>query len=71
VTLPLLLITVAALGGVRVAANGVLGFAPPSLVALVLSILLMAALVSSGALGPDRCAVRIARSSRTRRAWWC
>jgi len=54
VTLPLLLITVAALGGVRVAANGVLGFAPPSLVSLVLSILLMAALVSSGALGPDR-----------------
>lgn len=54
VTLPLLLITIAALGGVRVAASGVLGFAPPSLVALVLSILLIAALVSSGALGPDR-----------------
>jgi hypothetical protein len=54
ITLPILLITVGALGGVRVAASGVLGLAPPSLVALVLSILLMAALVSAGALSPDR-----------------
>jgi hypothetical protein len=54
ITLPVLLITVAALGGVRVAASGIIGFTPPSLVALVLSILLMAALVGSGALGPDR-----------------
>lgn len=55
-TLPALLITVAALGGVRVGATGALGFAPPSLIALVLSVLLMAALVSSGALSPDRLA---------------
>ena len=54
ITLPVLLITVAALGGVRVASGGVLGFAPPSLVALVLALLLTAALVRSGALSPDR-----------------
>jgi hypothetical protein len=55
-TLPLLFITVAALGGVRVAADGTLAFAPPSVVALVLSVLLIAALVNSGALSPERLA---------------
>lgn len=55
-TLPLLLLTVAAMGGVRVATGGHLGFVPPSLVSLVLGVLLAAALVKAGALAPDRLA---------------
>jgi hypothetical protein len=54
ITLPLLLLTVAALGGVRVATGGALVFVPPSLMSLVLGVLLIATLVRSGALAPDR-----------------
>jgi hypothetical protein len=54
ITLPLLLLTVAALGGVRVTTAGALVFVPPSLMSLVLGVLLVAALVRSGALAPDR-----------------
>jgi len=53
-TLPLLLLTVAALGGVRVTIAGALVFVPPSLMSLVLGVLLVATLVRSGALAPDR-----------------
>jgi hypothetical protein len=52
VTLPLLLLTVAALGGVRIAQGGALALTPPSLMSLVLACLLLAALVRSGALLP-------------------
>lgn len=52
VTLPLLLLTVAALGGVRIAQGGALVLAPPSLMSLVLACLLLGALVRSGALLP-------------------
>jgi hypothetical protein len=55
-TLPLLLLTVAALGGLRVAAGGHLSFEPPSLVSLLLGVLLLATLVNAGALAPDRLA---------------
>jgi len=54
VTLPLLLLTVAALGGVRVAPAGTLALVPPSLMALLLATLLLAALVRSGTLAPQR-----------------
>lgn len=54
VTLPLLLLTVAALGGVRIAQGGALALAPPSLMSLVLACLLAGALVRSGALAPAR-----------------
>lgn len=54
ITLPLLLLTVAALGGVRVTTAGALVFVPPSLMSLVLGVLLVATLVRSGALAPDR-----------------
>ena len=54
ITLPLLLLTVAALGGVRVTTAGVLVFVPPALMSLVLGVLLVAALVRSGALAPER-----------------
>lgn len=53
-TLPLLLLTVAALGGVRVAQGGALALMPPTLMSLILSTVLMAALVRSGALDPGR-----------------
>ena len=53
-TLPLLLLTVAALGGVRVAPSGALALVPPSLMALLLATLLLAALVRSGTLAPGR-----------------
>jgi hypothetical protein len=55
-TLPLTLVTVAGLGGVRVAADGRLAFVPPTLVALVLAVLLLAAMVQAGALAPERLA---------------
>ena len=51
-TLPLLLLTVAALGGVRVTEAGALALVPPTLVALVLATVLLGALVRSGALTP-------------------
>ena len=54
ITLPLLLLTVAALGGVRVTTAGALVFIPPSLMSLVLGVLLVATLVRSGAFAPDR-----------------
>jgi hypothetical protein len=54
ITLPLLLLTTAALGGVRIAQGGALTLAPPSLMSLVLGCLLLGALVRSGALAPAR-----------------
>jgi hypothetical protein len=51
-TLPLLFLTVALLGGVRVADRVVL--LPPPLFALVLACMLVGVLVKSGALAPDR-----------------
>jgi hypothetical protein len=53
-TLPLLLLTVAALGGVRIAHGGALALMPPTLMSMILSTVLMAALVRSGALDPGR-----------------
>jgi hypothetical protein len=54
ITLPLIFLTVAFGGGLRVAAaNQQLVFLPPSLMALVLALLLLGALVRSGALIPD------------------
>jgi hypothetical protein len=52
IVLPVLLITVAALGGLHPGAR--IAFVPPSLFCLVLSTLLVAALVRSGALDPAR-----------------
>lgn len=57
--LPLLLLTVALLGGLRIAERVV--FVRPPVSALVLAILLLGALVQSGALAPDRL-VHAARS---------
>ena len=54
VTLPILLLTIAGVGGVRVDAAGTLALVAPSLMALVLGVLLIATLVRSGALAPDR-----------------
>ena len=54
ITLPLLLLTVAALGGVRVALGGSLSLAPPSLMSLILATVLLGALVRSRALIPAR-----------------
>jgi hypothetical protein len=54
VTLPMLLLTVAGAGGLRVDPAGRLSLVPPSLMALVLGVMLMATLVRSGALAPDR-----------------
>lgn len=53
-TLPLLLLTVAALGGVRVSQAGALAFVPPSLMSLVLGVGLLGVLVRAGALVPSR-----------------
>ena len=53
-TLPLLLLTVAALGGVRVSHAGALAFLPPSLMSLVLGVGLLGVLARSGALVPAR-----------------
>jgi hypothetical protein len=53
-TLPILLLTVAGAGGLRVDAAGKLSLVPPSLMALVLGVLLIGTLVRSGALAPDR-----------------
>ena len=51
-TLPLVFLTTALGGGVRVAADGGLTFVPPPLMSLVLAIMLLAALYRSGALEP-------------------
>ena len=54
ITLPLIFLTVAFGGGLRVsAANHQLVFLPPSLMALVLALLLLGALVRTGALMPE------------------
>jgi hypothetical protein len=54
ITLPLIFLTVAFGGGLRVsAANHQLVFLPPSLMALVLALLLLGALARTGALVPD------------------
>ena len=54
ITLPLLLLTVAALGGVRVAQGGALSLVPPALMSLILATVLVGALVRSRALAPGR-----------------
>jgi len=52
-TLPLLFLTVALCGGLRVAPGGALTFAPPPLMALVLAVMLVAMLYRSTVLIPD------------------
>jgi hypothetical protein len=55
VTLPLIFLTVALGGGVRILRDSrVIQFLPPSLMALVLALLLMGVLFRAGALTPDR-----------------
>lgn len=54
ISLPMTLLTVAAMGGVRVTQAGALHLVPPSLMSLVLSTVLLAALVRSGVLLPGR-----------------
>ena len=51
-TLPLVLLSAALLGGVRIDAGGGLAFVPPTLFALVLAVVLIAALHRCGALDP-------------------
>jgi hypothetical protein len=53
-TLPLVFLSAALLGGLRIAADGGLAFVPPPLMALVLAVVLLAALHRSGALDPAR-----------------
>jgi hypothetical protein len=52
-TLPLVFLTAALGGGVRVASDGALTFVPPPLMSLVLAIMLLAALYRSSVLEPD------------------
>jgi hypothetical protein len=52
VVLPILLLTIALLAGLRIEAT--IAFVPPSLFALLLAALLIAALVRSGALAPEQ-----------------
>ncbi len=54
VTLPILLLTVAGAGGLRVDSAGKLALVPPSLMALVLGVLLIGTLVRARALAPER-----------------
>ena len=51
-TLPLVLLSAALLGGLRIDAGGGLAFVPPTLFALVLAVVLIAALHRCGALDP-------------------
>jgi hypothetical protein len=51
--LPLLLLTVGLLGSIRVGPGGQLSFVGPTLLALVLSVVLMGLLVRSGLVSPD------------------
>jgi hypothetical protein len=51
-TLPLVFLSVALLGGLRIDVAGRLAFAPPPLMALVLAVVLLAALFRSGTLAP-------------------
>jgi hypothetical protein len=53
-TLPLVFLSVALLGGLRIDTAGSLAFAPPPLMALVLAVLLIAVLYRSAALVPAR-----------------
>jgi hypothetical protein len=53
-TLPLVFLSVALLGGLRIDAAGRLAFVPPPLMALVLAVLLVAVLYRSGAIEPAR-----------------
>jgi hypothetical protein len=53
-TLPIVFLTVALAGGLRIDARGGLAFVPPPLMALVLAVMLVAVLYRSGALVPDR-----------------
>jgi hypothetical protein len=53
-TLPLVFLSATLLGGLRVDGGGGLAFVPPTLFALVLAVVLMAALHRSGALDPAR-----------------
>jgi hypothetical protein len=53
-TLPVIFLTVALLGGLRIDTAGRLGFMPPPLMALVLAVVLIGALYRSGALVPPR-----------------
>jgi hypothetical protein len=53
-TLPLVLLSAALLGGLRIDVRGGLAFVPPPLMALVLAMMLLAALYRSGALDPAR-----------------
>jgi hypothetical protein len=54
VTLPLLLLTIAAVSGLRITTSGTLLLVPPSLMALILGVLLIGTLVRTGALAPNR-----------------
>jgi hypothetical protein len=60
-TLPLVFLSVALLGGVRIDAAGRFGFAAPPLMALVLAVVLVAVLFRAGALVP----ARLMHASRT------
>jgi len=53
-TLPIVFLSAALLGGLRIDVRGGLGFVPPPLMALVLAVVLLAALHRSGALDPAR-----------------
>jgi hypothetical protein len=53
-TLPMVLLSAALLGGLRIDVRGGLAFVPPPLMALVLAVVLLAALHRSGALDPAR-----------------
>ena len=53
-TLPILFLSAALLGGLRIDAGGGLGFVPPPLMTLVLAVVLLAALYRCGALDPAR-----------------
>jgi hypothetical protein len=53
-TLPIVFLSAALLGGLRIDARGGLGFVPPPLFALVLSVVLIAALYRSAAFEPAR-----------------
>ena len=61
-TLPIIFLSVALFGGLRIDAPGGLRFAPPPLMALVLAVLLIAALYRSGTLDPARLSIRAGRA---------
>ncbi len=53
-TLPLVFLTVALGGGLRIDGGGALSFLPPPLMALVLGVMLLGVLYRAGALAPER-----------------